>query len=96
MFRIKKSLLERSKIVKTETTIRFEEELKIFGDKLQEATLQYKDGIKMYELCQNIFLRYEQIRDSRETWKQKYFELKGSLKKDPRTITSMDPNYKKG
>lgn len=64
----------------TETSERFEGILKKYLDKLNNSKLCYEDGIKLYELSENLKLRYEEIRKSRESWKKKYWDLKGSLK----------------
>ncbi len=62
--------------MKSETQQRFEEKLKEFRKKLNTSTLSFKDGVDMYDLSENLLLRYEQIRISRDIWKVKYEKLK--------------------
>lgn len=61
---------------KTETTIRFEDRLKKFNYNLNNSKLKYKDGVSLLRLSENLLLRYEEIRKSRDNWKDKYNKLK--------------------
>lgn len=63
----------------TDTKDLFKEELKDFKKKLDASELSYKDGIKLFNRAYNLFLRYEQIRTSRDKWRKKYEELKQSI-----------------
>lgn len=69
---------------KTETTIRFETHLKEFENKLGNSELRFKDGVSLLRLSENLLLRYEEIRKSRDNWKSGYYEIKeshGKIKK---------------
>lgn len=63
----------------TDTKDLFEEGLKDFKKKLDASELSYEDGIKLFNRAYNLFLRYEQIRTSRDKWRKKYEELKQSI-----------------
>ena len=65
----------------TETQERFEEVLKILRDKLDKSILTHKDGNYILDLAENLLLRYEQIRISRDKWKDKHDKLKDSPKR---------------
>lgn len=60
----------------TNTEERFKETLGDFGLKLKNSELVYADGFKLLNLADNLFLRYQEIRISRDRWKAKYMELK--------------------
>ncbi len=59
----------------TETQERFEQVLKILRNKLDKSTLTYKDGNYILDLSENLLLRYEEIRKSRDKWKNQCMEL---------------------
>lgn len=62
--------------MKTETQDRFEEKLKEFNEKIGKSRVTFNDAEGMYGLCYNLLLRYEEIRDSRDKWRNKYNKLK--------------------
>ena len=69
---------------KTETTIRFEKCLEKFENKLNNSELKFKDGVSLLRLSENLLIRYEEIRKSRDKWKDRYYEIKeryGKIKK---------------
>lgn len=61
---------------KTDTSKRFEKCLKKFNNNLNNSELKYKDGVSLLRLSENLLLRYEEIRKSREKWKEKYYKIK--------------------
>lgn len=63
-------------MVQTETQQRFEAKLKETWNKINTSKFSYGDGIEVYALAENLLLRYEEIRKSRDSWKKKYEELK--------------------
>lgn len=64
----------------TDTQERFKDVLKKFDQKLTYATLTAKDGIDMYALADNLLMRYEEVRKSRDKWKSKFEELKKGIR----------------
>ena len=62
--------------MKTETQDRFEYELKRLNNKMNDSQLVFKDAIEIINLANNLLLRYEEIRISRDEWKTKYQTLK--------------------
>ena len=60
----------------TETTERFEDALNNFRIRLNKSQLTYEDGFVLFNLADNLLLRYEQVRKSRENWRTKYYKLK--------------------
>ncbi len=79
--------------MKTETSERFEECLRDFKRKIDTSSVKNSDATAMLELAENLLIRYEQIRKSRESWRERYEKLfSKTKKKDPRTMTSCDPN----
>ncbi len=76
--------------MKTDTSERFEECLRDFKRKIDTSSVKQSDATAMYALAENLLLRYEEIRKSRESWKQKYYEASTNKKKDPRTFTKCD------
>lgn len=67
--------------MKSETQQRFEEKLKEFSKKLNTSTLLFKDGVDMYDLSENLLLRYEQIRISRDNHKNYRIKLEQEIKR---------------
>lgn len=63
-------------MVETETQERFEKQLHQFNNKLNQSKLVFNDGWELLNLANNLLLRYEEIRKSRDKWKTKYQELK--------------------
>ena len=61
---------------KTATQQRVEEELKQFEESITLCKVNIEDVLKIKELAFNLFLRYEEIRRSRDKWKDQYYELK--------------------
>lgn len=62
------------------TQERFKEELIKFQKTIDESSVTFSDASRMYSLCVNLFLRYEEVYKSRESWKKKYKELKKNEK----------------
>jgi len=59
-----------------ETREHFEDVLNSFGKGLKNSSLTYSDGFVLQNLAQNMLLRFDEIRRSRDRWKAKYVELK--------------------
>lgn len=57
--------------LKTETQIRFEDELRKFNDKIGKSRVLFNDAQDMFSISCNLLLRYEEIQKSRDKWKQR-------------------------
>lgn len=58
------------------TKERFKELLQEFDAKMKKNQLVYNDGILIQSYANNLFLRFEEIMKSRDSWKQRYLQLK--------------------
>jgi len=61
---------------KPERQIMFEEKLSEMQDKLNSFRITIKDAKELIDIGNKLLLGYEEVRDSRENWKNKYFKLK--------------------
>jgi len=61
--------------VVTETEERFEQQLKKLDKKIGESKVIFNDAQDIYNLCCNLLIHYQNIRKSREQWKEKYRDL---------------------
>lgn len=64
----------------TDTQKTFKEELIRFKNRLDSSELAYDDGFKLFDRASNLFLRYEQIMKSRDSWRAKAEKAEAELK----------------
>jgi len=64
----------------TETQKRFEDQLRKFNEKMGRSKLLFADAQDMYSICCNLLLRYEEIRKSKDSWKQRALKAERDLK----------------
>ena len=62
----------------TATSDRFKYEMERLSKKVYGSGLLFSDAVAVLDLCENLYLRYEEVRESRENWKTKYNKLKNS------------------
>ncbi len=59
-----------------ETKERFEDCLKEGYNLLSKNKLTIGEGTKLLDLCENMLLRYKEVRTSRDNWRKKFEDLK--------------------
>ena len=70
---------DNTKTQKTETEERFEEVLKRLEETLDDGKMTFRDGRLLVDISHNLLLRYLEIKESRDNWRSKYYNLKNEM-----------------
>lgn len=64
----------------TETEQRIKEDIKLSRKLLSDQNMKIKDGERLIDTMSNLLIRYQQIRESRDSWRERYNELSKRVK----------------